>query len=488
MEAALKKQTVTAGLIERFWDITVKIGKDKLTRPYLVTRLQLLETYWARFMEGHDAVLVMEKFDDSDYAKNNVFATTEDHFVAAKSRITSFINQTKTPESQEGEAVLRQIQLPKINLPTFSGDQLAWEPFRDLFKSFVHDVKSLSSIQKLQYLRASLAGEAAVAVANMEMTSEGYSLAWDELSSRYDNRRVLLSTYMRALLSAAPISKPSAAEINRLISVVNQASRSFKAMGRPVKFWDDWFVHILVDKLDSASRLLWESSLTTSQEFPTFNDLKDFLLTRGRALDAANPRTTLTTTAPKSKRGESSGKLLSHATSTDTNDNGSSCPLCRERHALRACAKFKALSAEQRREHVRKKKTCFNCLGQGHVVSACPSSNRCRQCGDTHHSLLHLTNSEGPTPTTLATVSSESTSSTKKPAPSGEGAKIAALSTSTSAMVQKHHSCQNERLSSYKHHGAESTLRSRAYRASLRDESRTRSSSWLAQPGRRHFE
>lgn len=87
------------------------------------------------------------------------------------------------------------------------------------------------------------------------------------------------------------------------------------------------------------------------------SELKDFLLTRDRALDAANPRSTSTAPPSSSKARQvgNCGELLSHATSVDISD-GPLCPLCRERHALRTCGKFKALPVEHRREHVRKKK------------------------------------------------------------------------------------------------------------------------------------
>ncbi|EFN70447.1 hypothetical protein EAG_00328, partial [Camponotus floridanus] len=86
-------------------------------------------------------------------------------------------------------------------LPTFNGDQLAWDSFRDQFMSLVHEVDGLAPIQKLQYLRSSLTGEAAAVVSGIEMTANGYVSAWDELVTRYDNKRVLLSSHMRALIS-----------------------------------------------------------------------------------------------------------------------------------------------------------------------------------------------------------------------------------------------------------------------------------------------
>lgn len=52
--------------------------------------------------------------------------------------------------------------------------------------------------------------------------------------------------------------------------------------------WDDWFVHILVSKLDAKTRMHWETSLANFRDFPTFKQLQDFLENRVRALEAAN--------------------------------------------------------------------------------------------------------------------------------------------------------------------------------------------------------
>ncbi|KMQ91466.1 transposon polyprotein [Lasius niger] len=346
----------------------------------------------------------------------------------------NFLAKTKALEPLAGsDAVLRQIQLPKIDLPIFTGDQLKWEGFRDLFKSLVHNVAGLAPTHKLHYLKASLAGDAADVVANIDISADGYVLAWDELVSRYDNPRVLLATHMRVLLSTTPMTKPSAAEINRLISAVSHASRSFGSLGRPVKEWDDWFVHILVEKLDSSSRLLWESSQSSSKEFPTYEKLKEFLLTRARALDAATPRTATAVSSTRSRRSGNKDEVSSHTTSTGADDKGPPCPICKERHVLRSCAKFKAYTAEQRRDQVRKRKVCFNCLGQGHMVSACPSANRCRHCQEKHHSLLHLV--EAASTTTQLPSQFEATAVPDTAGASGEPAKVAALSTSTSGTV-----------------------------------------------------
>ncbi|XP_029166513.1 uncharacterized protein LOC114937263 [Nylanderia fulva] len=436
MEAAIKKQRATAGYIERFWDNLIKAGRDKMTRAYMTARLELLESYWAKFFDAHDSLVICDKIDQTDYMKEDVYGLIEEHYLSTKSRIIAHLQTTKSMETTSTNAdagsVLRQIQLPKINLPTFDGDPLAWEGFRDLFKSLVHEVDGLAPIQKLQYLKASLAGEAAAVVSSIEMSAEGYALAWDELVSRFDNRRVLLTTHMRELLLSAPIVKQSSQEINRLISTANQSSRSFRALGRPVEHWDDWFVHIIVDKLDSSTRLLWESSQESSSNFPSFTELKTFLLTRARALEAAHPRSTAITSETKGgKRNGRKTDVSSHSSSTR---EGSQCPLCKARHPLRSCDKFKTFSVEQRRDQARRSKACFNCLGHNHAAAACPSINRCRHCREKHHSLLHIGVIQSAAPT-IPQDSNAAITSLEKSVHQADATAVAALASTTNNTV-----------------------------------------------------
>ena len=52
-------------------------------------------------------------------------------------------------------------QLPKLSLQYFSGDPLAWQTFWDSFDAAVNSNTSLTGVQKFNYLRAQLQGDAA---------------------------------------------------------------------------------------------------------------------------------------------------------------------------------------------------------------------------------------------------------------------------------------------------------------------------------------
>ncbi|MCP3668029.1 MAG: DUF1759 domain-containing protein, partial [Gammaproteobacteria bacterium] len=55
------------------------------------------------------------------------------------------------------------LKLPKLELPKFNGDPVAWKPFWDMFCSSV-DAQPISGVQKFAYLSGSLVGPAAAAV------------------------------------------------------------------------------------------------------------------------------------------------------------------------------------------------------------------------------------------------------------------------------------------------------------------------------------
>ena len=99
-------------------------------------------------------------------------------------------------------AISRQVasaKLPKLNLPTFKGDYENWLSFYDLFKSSVHDNRSLTDSQRLQYLKASLQGDAAKLLTSLAITDANYSIALQTLEERYANPRMIARTHLTSI-------------------------------------------------------------------------------------------------------------------------------------------------------------------------------------------------------------------------------------------------------------------------------------------------
>ena len=78
-----------------------------------------------------------------------------------------------------------QTRLPKLTLPQFSGDPLAWQGFWDSFETSVHSDPHLTGFQKFNYLCAQLQGEAACVVAGFPLTSDNYEHSVSLLKQRF---------------------------------------------------------------------------------------------------------------------------------------------------------------------------------------------------------------------------------------------------------------------------------------------------------------
>ena len=99
-----------------------------------------------------------------------------------------------------------QIKLPKIDLRSFSGKYKEWTSFIDQFVSAVHGNPNLQNAEKLNYLKSSLRGEAHDLIKNLATTDVNYKLARRTLMDRFDNRIIIISMHLSAVLKY-PISK-----------------------------------------------------------------------------------------------------------------------------------------------------------------------------------------------------------------------------------------------------------------------------------------
>jgi hypothetical protein len=67
--------------------------------------------------------------------------------------------------------------------------------FKDTFSSVIDSNTRLSSIQKFQYLRSFLTGEALQIIHTLETTEENYDTAWRLIKEKYENN--YYHTYQR---------------------------------------------------------------------------------------------------------------------------------------------------------------------------------------------------------------------------------------------------------------------------------------------------
>ena len=99
-----------------------------------------------------------------------------------------------------------RIKLPKLSLRKFNGDLTSWMPFWESFKSFIHENKEITSIDKFNYLNSLLEGSAAAAIAGLTLSEANYNEAVTILTKWFGNRQQIVTKHMDALMGLEAVT------------------------------------------------------------------------------------------------------------------------------------------------------------------------------------------------------------------------------------------------------------------------------------------
>ena len=101
---------------------------------------------------------VRQEFDDIFYSIKTIYSTL------VRPVHTSNLNTGASTSGYNANNAKSNAKLPKISLPTFSGDIKEWPMYIGLFNALVHTCTELKDIEKFQYLLSTLSKEALTAV------------------------------------------------------------------------------------------------------------------------------------------------------------------------------------------------------------------------------------------------------------------------------------------------------------------------------------
>ncbi|KAL6418839.1 hypothetical protein ACFW04_011733 [Cataglyphis niger] len=304
-------------------------------------------------------------------------------FLDALRRLRS-AERTEAPAAEAPSQPPRTTLL-RIQLPQFSGLYEDWPSFRDLFHSFIRKDVSAANVEKLHYLKACLKGEAELLIRSLPTTCENFDRAWKVPTDYYENKRLLVRSYIARFLNIQWVKGESSTELRNLYHGVLSTVSSLESIGRPITSGEDLFVHLVVDLLDSRSRREWESAISDKTDPPSYTELIQFLDQRLHTVESLQPSKPEPSAAKPGATSGHSSRVL-HVRKPEGNCDR--CSLCRQEHYIMLCDAYKAKTALERRQHVERHQLCFNCLGK-HKVSDCPSKKTCSICDAHHHSTLH---------------------------------------------------------------------------------------------------
>ncbi|XP_073964611.1 uncharacterized protein [Choristoneura fumiferana] len=295
----------------------------------------------------------------------------------------------------------REKSTPQLDIPIFSGNYQQWVSFKDLFCEAVHNNPSLSSAQKMQFLKGKLRGEAERLIQHLQISSENYQASWEILNHRYHNQKLIFTSHMNTLMNIPVMQHSSAVQIKRLHDVIKECLNAIKNLGVQIDTWDPILIHILSQKLDAETHKDYMESLQRPRDLPEMSDFLLFLENKFTAMESLRrkqengqkPIMSVPTNTAKPERSHfrpyhSSNKAISQPSQCVKNIK-LNCAICNSNeHRIYYCGRFLEMSPSVKRQTIAKLNFCNNCLFS-HNGKPCTSNNRCRECNGNHNTILH---------------------------------------------------------------------------------------------------
>ena len=272
-------------------------------------------------------------------------------------------------------------RLPKLSLPIFFGDPLTWQTFWDSFYAAIHANTNLSGIQKFNYLKAQLQGDAARASDGLPLSDLNYMHSIALLQDRFGQLYKLVNAHMKALLNLASTTN-SLASLRMFYDSVESHIRGLSSLEKSEQSYGDLLVPIIMSKLSTKVRRNVAREHSNSQWI--LSDLMAALQKEIRILESGlhdpyNPTPT-TTTAGAFQVG-----VRGRGSTSAGKEKGPVCIFCKGAHPTHACETV--TDHQKRLDIVKQNNLYFNCLAH-HKVAQCTSKYRCRRCQCKHHTSL----------------------------------------------------------------------------------------------------
>ena len=114
----------------------------------------------------------------------------------------------------------------KLTLEKLNGELLSWQSFWDQYSVAIHTNSSLSDIEKFNYLRSYLTEATGECVKGLSLTSANYQKAVETFKERYDDKQILISSYVDVLVKLPKADNMK--DIDKLRKIYNSLETSVR--------------------------------------------------------------------------------------------------------------------------------------------------------------------------------------------------------------------------------------------------------------------
>ena len=391
MEAEKNKKRQRAGFvnyINRIYENEVKnimdmTNVDAENMNLLISQKQLIEDKLVRIVNLNEEIAAeVDDEDEEKYEKEmndgmdlevsiKFKLQTINSFLASKSKSSSSENVSTSRETVVNFP--KTVKLPTLHIEKFNGNANEYQTFIDSFQEAVHKNKTLSNVQKMNYLAGFLSGEALSCIKGLRLSNENYPKALDMLKERFGNPQILISVHMNKILELESVSSVSnVKQLRNLYDSIETQIRNLESLNLNSNEYGAMLIPILMSKVPNEVKLI----LSREKDWNLQNILQKFK----QELEAREKVSYTNSLEANSDNTKIHTGISLYA---QTTPKEKVCVFCLRKHKEQNCD---IITKENERKNILiKERRCFCCLKIGHSLKVCRSNNRCFKCRGKHH-------------------------------------------------------------------------------------------------------
>ena len=276
------------------------------------------------------------------------------------------------------------VRLPKLEIPTFNGDNLKWTEFWDSFDATIHKNTSISDIEKLNYLMSKLTGEAKQSVSGVLLSNENYAVVVELLKERYGDAQTVVNSHYVELINLKSATN-TARGLRNLYDQTEKHLRSLEALKQNIN--QDVFISMITSKIPKEVLIQLEIQKGAKNKW-TVKELRElfnnYISARERAEQQfGTGKGEITGDSNKSMVSSAEALVVGTQAVAGKGEMKSSkkCRFCDAQHWSDECIKYP--TTETRKQRI--KGCCYICLKPRHNATDCPKRVSCFYCGKRNH-------------------------------------------------------------------------------------------------------
>jgi len=122
-------------------------------------------------------------------------------------------------------------------------------------------------------------------IRNLQITNENFLVAWQLVTQRYNNKRIIAMLHAKHLCQMPQVRKGDASSLRQLINYVSSLMNALQALSLNVPVQDLMLNHLMLATLDPETQREWELITASRADTPITAELVTFLESRCRALE-----------------------------------------------------------------------------------------------------------------------------------------------------------------------------------------------------------